>query len=288
MGREKTVCAFDYILMKRIPLKFLAAAVAVCLACLAYGFLIEPRLLKLRYVTVKADVAQPLKIGLFGDIHIGGLHVPPARVEKIVQLMNAQNPDIILMTGDYINGHKARSSHREKFNQRADKGLVALSALTAPMGVYAAMGNHDAWYGQSNLRAALSGGGAAVLVNEAVNQDGICIVGLADADTDTEDAGTFNLCDPGNTVLAIMHSPDSFKYLRSDTALAVAGHTHGGQINLPIIGRAVTATQLGKPFAYGLRDWRGTAVYITAGIGTSILPARFRAPPEIVIIELVP
>ena len=83
-----------------------------------------------------------------------------------------------------------------------------------------------------------------------------------------------------------MHSPDSFKHLRSDTDLAVAGHTHGGQINLPLIGRRVTATKLGEPYAYGLKDWSGTPVYITSGLGTSVLPARFRAPPEIVVITI--
>lgn len=85
-----------------------------------------------------------------------------------------------------------------------------------------------------------------------------------------------------------MHSPDSFQYLRPGIALAVAGHTHGGQINLPLIGRRVTATNSGNKYAYGLVKVNGVLAFVTAGIGTSILPARFRAPPELVLIELTP
>ena len=98
----------------------------------------------------------------------------------------------------------------------------------------------------------------------------------------------FAVCEDGATPIALMHSPDSFPLLRSDTALAVAGHTHGGQINIPLIGRRVTSTAAGRKYAYGQIDVNSTPAFVTAGIGTSILPARFRAPPEIVLIELEP
>lgn len=82
-----------------------------------------------------------------------------------------------------------------------------------------------------------------------------------------------------------MHTPDVRHLLRADTVLAVAGHTHGGQVNLPIFGRQVTSTKCGKPCAYG-HIQSHPDIYVSAGIGTSILPIRFRAPPEIVIITL--
>ena len=93
-------------------------------------------------------------------------------------------------------------------------------------------------------------------------------------------------CETSKDIVAFMHSPDSFKLLPSDTDLALAGHTHGGQINIPFIGRRITSTRLGKKYAYGSLDFGGIRAFVTAGIGTSILPARFRAPPEIVLITL--
>ena len=274
--------------MKHLLFLTLKVLVLIAALCLAYGFLVEPRLLKVRQVKVTAAISKPIKIALISDLHIGGLHVPAERITQTAAKINAQNPDIIFLAGDYVNGHKRREDHAQAFNDKLDRGLAALSNLSAPLGVYAAMGNHDEWYSQSYLVEALTQAGVTVLVNQAVNIANVCIVGLADADTDIEDPMAFEACPTDSNILGLMHSPDSFQYLRPDTVIAVAGHTHGGQINLPFLGRAITATQLGKPYAYGVRDWQGIPVVITAGLGTSILPARFRSAPEIVIIELAP
>ena len=274
--------------MKVTVFKFIGLLIFIAGLCLAYGFFVEPRFLKTRHVTVKTQLSAPIKIGLISDIHIGGFHMPPERVMKIVANVMAQQPDVILLAGDYVNGHDRRADQSDAFNAQIEKGIGALSGLSAPQGVYAAMGNHDSWYGQSYLSASLTQAGVRVLINDAVNIDGLCVVGLADADTGVEDKAAFNECEKASKIVALMHSPDSFQYLRSDTALAVAGHTHGGQINLPFLGRFVTSTRLGKPYAYGLKKWNGIPTYISAGLGTSILPARFRAPPETVIIHLVP
>jgi len=93
-------------------------------------------------------------------------------------------------------------------------------------------------------------------------------------------------CPETSFVVALMHSPDTLR-LAKRVNIALAGHTHGGQINIPIIGRRVTATKLGKDYAYGLKTFSGFPVYITSGIGTSMLPARFRSPPEIAVIEIL-
>lgn len=271
--------------MKTRFFQFLKFGVCIAFLCLGYGFLIEPRMMSLRHVSLTAPTGTSLKIALISDIHVGGLHMPAKRVEKITAQINAQNPDIIFIAGDYVNGHQNRAEHSNESNSKIDAGLSFLENLSAPMGIFAAMGNHDALYDTPYLRSKLSHMGINVLVNEAYRQNGLCIVGLADHDTSQEDPAVFEACDIDDAIIAIMHSPDSFEYLRSDTDLALAGHTHGGQINLPLLGRAVTATELGKPYAYGLQSWRGIDVFISAGLGTSIIPARFRSKPEIVIIE---
>lgn len=257
--------------------------------CLLYGFFIEPKLLKIRHLSIESQNYEgaALRIALLSDIHIGGRHVAAARVETIVAQVNALTPDIILIPGDFINGHKPRSEHSAAFNTEIDQGLGALAQLKAPLGVFASIGNHDVWYDANVVEGRLIASGLTVLHNRAMNlPNGSCIVGLADHDTQEEDPRAYSDCKSGTEPIVLMHSPDSFSVLRSDTALAVVGHTHGGQINLPLIGRRVTATAVGEKYAYGTVDMNGVPAFVTAGIGTSILSARFRAPPEIVLIEL--
>ncbi|MDB2437967.1 metallophosphoesterase [Hellea sp.] len=265
--------------------------IIIALLCLLYGFLIEPKMLKIRQISVTPEnyQGQTLRVALLSDIHIGGAHVSVERVEKIVARVNELKPDIIVMPGDFIDGHLKRQEHSEAFNTAIEIGLSKLAFLEAPMGVFASIGNHDVWYDADFVSRALTRAGVSVLRNQALNVSGnICIVGLADHDTQSENRGAFNACEDNAYPIAIMHSPDSFDYLRSDVVLAVAGHTHGGQINIPLIGRRVTSTRAGKKWAYGRIDVGGVPVFVTSGIGTSILPARFRAPPEIVLIELSP
>lgn len=269
--------------------KFIITLILLAITCLAYGFFIEPKLLKTRLIAVQSPNynAQTLRVALLSDIHIGGRHVPAKRVETIVARVNALKPDIILIPGDFISGHKARAEHGEGFNAEVHRGLTELGALKAPLGVFASIGNHDVWYDASYVEKTLSDAGLNIVANRTMTLDNsLCISGLLDYDTQGQDPSVFEGCDAGDNIIALMHSPDSFTGLRSDISLAVAGHTHGGQINLPIIGRRVTSTRAGRKWAYGLKEIDGIPAFITAGIGTSILPARFRAPPEIVLIEL--
>lgn len=261
------------------------------LACLFYGFFIEPKLLKTRHVAVKSDAwrGAPLRIGVMTDIHMGGLHVDDERVSDLVDHMMALTPDIIVLPGDFIDGHTKREARSKKFNVEIDLGLAALDGLQAPLGVFATLGNHDNWYGATEVEARLREAGITVLTNSAAQPDsGLCLIGLADSDTARPDPGAYNGCAEAGFWLATAHSPDVLTLDLPRTDLLVTGHTHGGQINLPLLGRAVTSTNIGKPYAYGLSQFGDIPVFISAGIGTSILPARFRAPPEIVLIVVNP
>jgi predicted MPP superfamily phosphohydrolase len=124
-----------------------------------------------------------------------------------------------------------------------------------------------------------------VIDNSAIRLLGLCVVGVADFTTDKPSAADFELCEAREPIISLMHSPDARGFVPKNAALAVAGHTHGGQVNLPIVGRRVTSTYCGKPCAYGLIQDHPPFV-VSAGIGTSILPIRFRAPPEIMMISL--
>lgn len=256
--------------------------------CLSWGFLVEPLQLKTRHHTVNIENwdKAPLKVVFLADIHFAGEHVSAEQVSKIVERVNAREPDLILIGGDFIDGHVARGETSKRFDRVVDESFKRIAGLKAPFGVVAVIGNHDVWYNAEFVEQKLIEAGMQVLKNSHLDLgEGLCVVGYADDMTQTPLREAANGCADSPVVISLMHSPDTFSLLdRSD--LALAGHTHGGQINLPLVGRRVTSTHLGEPYAYGLKDYDGIPVYVTSGIGTSVLPARFRSPPEIAVLTL--
>ncbi|HFB54336.1 MAG TPA: metallophosphoesterase [Hellea balneolensis] len=281
--------------MKRVLIniaRLIAALLSIFLLCLIYGFLIEPKTLAIRKVEIVSDTWQgpPLTIGLMSDFHIGGMHVKAKRVAKVVRKMNALTPDITLIAGDFVNGHHPYVEWEETDRAALNKGMLALGQLHAPLGVYIALGNHDGYYGPRYVEAELTNAGLKVLENAHVTIDGeqqrFCLIGLSDFKTGKKDITVAQGCDDDQSIIAFMHSPDSFLYLPDTITLALAGHTHGGQVNLPFQERNARLIELGNTYAYGKLDYKGIPAFVTAGIGTSKIPARFRAPPEIVMITL--
>lgn len=256
------------------------------LCLLGYALLIEPSRLVVRQVEfVSAKYEGPdIRIGLVTDIHINSAHVPPRRVAEIVSRLNEQDLDFILMPGDFVAGHDRSEKRSETFNRNIALGLAHFSKLNAP--TYATIGNHDAWWDAARVTAHLQGAGVEVLDNQTANFDGLCIVGLGDYWTGSPDRTAYSGCAQNSSILVFTHSPDAWTSFRSDTVLALAGHTHGGQVNLPIFGRRVNAIELGPEHSYGFSRIGGVDLFVSAGIGTSMLPIRFRAPPEIIILTL--
>jgi predicted MPP superfamily phosphohydrolase len=272
--------------MIRIALKFFLALILIGVGCVTYGLLIEPKTIELRgpeFLSNKYS-GPPLRIGIMTDIHIGGLHVPASRVEKLVADMNALEPDIVLLPGDFVDGHVPSNKRSSAFNTNLEAGIRHLAALKAPS--FATIGNHDAWYGANEITNMLKSSGVTVLENDSTIFQDLCIVGLADAMTASPSRAAYDKCPSTTQPIAFTHSPEAWPAFRSDSLLAVAGHTHGGQVNLPIIGRRVNATSLDAEHSYGFSKLAGVNVFVSAGVGTSILPVRFRAPPEIVVLPL--
>lgn len=264
-------------------LKFVFVFGAALVAALfIYAFQVEPKRLEIRRITI-GEGEVILRIALVSDLHFGGVHVPQSRVSDIVQLINREQVDVTLMPGDFINGHASPTEMAVETLSEISDSFLALGAITSSR--IATLGNHDTWHGADAVRASLERAGFEVLDNQSFRTDRFCFVGLADSDTANPSRDAFNGCETGDTIIALMHSPDARHLLPSNTALAVAGHTHGGQVNLPMFGRVVNSTQCGKPCAYGLIQDR-PPLFVSSGIGTSILPIRFRSPPEIIFIEL--
>ncbi len=229
--------------------------------------------------------AAALRIVLISDIHVAGPDMPPERLARIVTRLNALEPDLVLIAGDFVSD-KALSTHR----YTAAEAVAPLAGLAAEHGVFAVLGNHDHWRDAPAFRAALPDAGVVLLDNEAVVAGPVVLVGIGDDFTGHADvaAAMTTASEISGPVVVLSHSPDIVPDLPNLVAVVAAGHTHCGQISLPIIGRLATASRYGERFACGQIDDNGQAVVVTAGLGTSILPIRLGVPPDFWVIELGP
>jgi len=155
------------------------------------------------------------------------------------------------------------------------------------------LGNHDSWYDDAAISAALTRAGVRVLDNRAerIARPGSAfwVAGLADMHSPRQPptvSGTLRDVTDAAPIIVLTHWPDPFVDVPDRVALTLAGHTHCGQVNLPLLGRLVHASAMSERWACGLYDEGGRKLFVTGGVGVSILPVRFRAPPEIVIVTL--
>jgi predicted MPP superfamily phosphohydrolase len=258
-----------------------------------YAWFVEPNMLVVRRVEIVSEDwrGAPLTIGVISDTHVGAPHVDVARVGRVVRRMNALRPDLVVLLGDYAGGHAAEAERSARDQNQVLSGVATFAALNAPLGVISVIGNHDSWYNRTSITRALEEAGVAALWNRNVEigrESGDFIVaGLADFDTGEPDFVAALDGAEGRDTIVISHSPDPFAAMPGGPALMVAAHSHCGQVTIPFVGRPVLPIR-NKAYACGLVRERGRVLYVTGGIGTSIVPVRFLNPPEIVIITIRP
>jgi len=252
------------------------ALVAVCTLCLAAAFnalWIEPFRIEVTRHHISAEVPSPIKIAHLSDIHTYGLG---AREREMIRLVESERPDLIVITGDLI-------SHSGSYPGCAD----VLRKLHAPLGVWVVRGNHEVWWPVQNESEFYASAGAHIVVNESrrVSQ-GIWVIGFDDAF-----AGSPNLekglagVPPDEFKIALFHSPAFFDLVAGRCDLAFAGHTHGGQVRLPLIRPFWLPPSCGS-YLEGWYERDGSRMYVSRGIGMSILPIRFMCRPEIAIVTV--
>lgn len=277
----------------------LAARTALALFVLAYllgvwTVLIEPKTLAVREVAVASSQwrGAPLRIGVISDIHVGA-HVTPGRVRRTMARLSHENPDLVVFLGDYAGGHEPAATRAHPNRSAVLTGAAALGEARAALGRVAVLGNHDWWYDGPALEAQLRRAGVHVLENQALRIDRpggpFWVAGLADLESKrTQPSAELALAavPAGAPVILITHWPDPFPTVPRRVALTLAGHTHCGQVNLPFLGRLVHASHGAKRWGCGLYDEGGRKLFVTSGLGVSILPVRFRAPPEIAMVTL--
>lgn len=228
----------------------------------------------------------PITILLLSDIHVAGPDMPPERLQRLVAGFNALRPDLILIGGDLV------SEKRVATHIYTPAEIVApLGGLRAPLGTVVALGNHDHWFDPAALTAELRRHDLTVLANQAVRR-GPLIVGGVDDDYSGHDdlAATYAAMEalPAGPRILITHSPDIVPALPQPVAAVFAGHTHCGQIALPVIGPVSYVSRYGDRFACGVIDDAGQMVVVGAGLGTSILPLRYGVPPDAWLVTLGP
>jgi predicted MPP superfamily phosphohydrolase len=278
-------------MIKSIFLALVAAALIAGGAFAVKAFWIEPRSL----VITRADIAvahwpaegRPLRIAMLADIQPAGPHLTAERVAEVVAQINALEPDLVVLLGDYVSLMRASTSH---VPPKATAAVLA--RLRAPLGVHAVLGSHDWWLDGRYVRRLLEDAGIKVYENdarpiEAADGRRLWIAGLADLSTRTVDLpGTLAQVTDDAPVILLSHSPDVFPEVPERVALTLAGRTHGGQINLPVLGRLIVPSRFGQRYAYGHIVESGRQMFVSSGIGTAILPARFGVPPEIVLLRI--
>lgn len=268
-----------------------------------YAYFIEPRQLIVNEQEIRIDGWEPafdgLKIAAISDIHAGSNAVDQAMLRRIVETVNAQNADLVVLLGDHVSNELGRRGIKMPVSEIAD-GLVGMRATH---GVFAVLGNQDGWYSDSEVAEGLREAGITVLENEIVNieRNGrrIRLLGLKDH-LQLNSWYTFDqmvrktVLDHGGSgqFIVLEHSPDILhvlNYHRSlgdDLKLMLAGHTHGGQIRLPLIGPPFVPSSFGRKYAGGHINEEGRDMFVTTGIGTSFLPLRFLVPPEIAVLTI--
>lgn len=229
-----------------------------------------------------------LRVAVLADLHVGSPHNGLDNLRRVVAMTAEQAPDLVLIPGDVV--------INDVFGGRfvpPEQSAAVLAELKPPLGILAVLGNHDHWSDAPRVAAALRAAGIAVLEDEAValewNGASFWVAGVTDFWEGNHDVGAALAQVPGGApVILFSHNPDLFPDVPDSVALTVASHTHGGQVRLPLLGRPITFSRYGQRYAAGHVVEDGRQLFVSTGIGTSVLPMRFGVPPEISLLELHP
>jgi len=235
------------------------------------------------------DGLDSLRIAHVSDTHLGPF-ISRRFLEGVMEQVNEHQPDLVFLTGDYVHRHPSFIGD----------AIGLLEMLQPRIGTVAVLGNHDHWEGADACRAAFARTGIPLLDQHRVfltarglsetmpSGEGLCIAGVGDLWEDTVDFGAVLGDVPWEMQrLVLSHNPDTALMTnRERVDIMFAGHTHGGQVVLPVAGVPVSVSRHGDRFQGGLCEGNGFPVIVSRGIGLAGIPVRFRVPPEFGIITL--
>lgn len=269
---------------RRRFLRWLILRASILAPIAGYSYAIEPDQVRVANVVARVPglpkAANGLRIGHLSDTHCDSDRAVN-RAAAAARLLMAQMPDMVVITGDYI-------THDPRLRMpQAARALALLAA--APLGAFAVLGNHDWWAGEPDFVAEeLSRTGFRVLRNQSVRtKAGFWLVGLDQRCDDQQNAERALRDVPSDsTKLLLIHEPDYADEAPPGFSLQFSGHSHGGQVRIPLLPPIITPTY-GRRYPEGLRQARHHLVYTTRGVGMVRPQFRLCCPPEVGVVRLV-
>jgi hypothetical protein len=267
-----------------------AVAGCVVLALALWALWLEPASLTVaeERIILRSSGHGSLRVAVLADLHVGSPFNGIEKLRDIVDRTNAAGPDVVCILGDLVIQGVIGGDFVSPEETAAE-----LRRLRAGVGSVAVLGNHDGWLNHDRVRDALERNGIRVLEETAQKfstpAGPVWIGGVSDLWTGRHDVATAltAIKDDGAPVILMTHNPDVFPVVPDRVALTLAGHTHGGQVRLPFVGRPIVPSRFGERFAAGHVVEGGRHLFVATGLGTSILPIRFRVPPAVTVLTLV-
>lgn len=253
-----------------------------------YARFIEPNLLNIHFQNIKNEYTindKELKILQFSDMHYSE-YFNDKDVNKAVERINDEAPDIVVFTGDLIDEYNNYENKEDVYNI-----WETLKEINAPLGKYAIYGNHDYGGGAEKIyKKIMEDSGFIILKNELVRIEeyNVNIVGMDDSIFGEREINkVVDLLDENSFNIVLSHEPDVVDYLLEyNIDLFLSGHSHGGQVNLPFINSLPLLAEKYTGGIYSFNNYRQTLLYVNVGLGTSQMPMRFMAPPELSVFVL--
>jgi len=259
----------------------LAAGAAATFPAAAAAETPEPRAEAQEFLVPGLDPAHDgLRVAQLSDLHVGP-RTPRETVQAAIAQANGFRPDLVVLTGDFL------SSRRSELDAMREQ----LGGLAAP--AVAVLGNHDHWVDARGAAEALRGHGYEVLENAwttlRLRGAPLTLVGVGDHLTHHEDVeASFRGLPPGVAPLVLAHGPRTADTLRAlgRPLLCLSGHTHGGQVNLPILTRLLVGGVAREPYLRGRFRLGAVQLYVNRGVGNSGIRVRVNCPPEVTLATL--
>lgn len=284
--------------MKFTRRQFIGATVSTGIAGAGYGFGYEPTHWEVTHTTVtmraQRSLKRPVRVLHLSDLH-ASIYVSFEMIREALDLGLAMNPDLIFVTGDFFTGI---------FDQwEPYKSVLRLLSEAAP--TYAVLGNHDGqvdsqgvggWATRGQVTDLLEGSGLLLLYNESrrvtVRGQSITLLGLGDlwrkecVPSQAFASHAPRGIDDESWRILLSHNPDAKELSAAfDWDLMLSGHTHGGQVVVPLVGPLWVPVE-DKRFIAGLYDWGERQLFVTRGVG-NLRGIRFNCRPEISLLELI-
>jgi predicted MPP superfamily phosphohydrolase len=261
---------------RRGSLIAILAMLAIAIVLVADALWIEPYRIEVTHFDIQGNVTSPIKIAHLTDLHTNGLG---RRERRVLSILDQEKPDIILITGDSLSAWDPSYAEVQEVYEK----------LHAPLGVWFVRGNFENWKMVPHERAFYASSGVHLLLNAgALVRPDLWLAGVDDSFTGKPNPDAALAGAPPDAFKILMfHAPAYFDEVAGRVNLCLAGHTHGGQVRVPFMA-PIWMPKGCWPYVSGWYESGNTKMYVSRGVGMSMLPIRFDCRPEVAILTILP